>query len=189
MRTLIIAGLTSLLLAACETTPKMQVEPEPTYEEARNHPLRQANYTAVDQLLKQVAPPSTTSNRPGSGESPLIVATLANINALEQSSTLGRFISEQVASRATQLGRSVVELKVRNGIYIKRNEGEFLLTREIKEVAAAHKAQGVIVGTYAESATFVHVTLKVIDPATSLVIAAHDYSLPLDRHIKSMLKK
>lgn len=192
MRPLIIAGLSALLLAACESTPRYQspaAQAEPTYEEARNHPLRQVNYAAADELLKRIPFAYTSSNRPGAGDAPIIVATLANIDALDQSSTLGRTISEQVASRVAQMGRSVIELKVRNGIYIKRNEGEFLLTRELKEVAAAHKAQGVIVGTYAESASFVHVTLKVVDPSTSLVLAAHDYTLPLDKQIKSMLKR
>ncbi len=194
MRTLMIAGVLGLVavLSACESMPRgMQpVLVEPTYEEARNHPLRQANYAATDELFKRMAVPVYgSSNRPGSEEAPLIVATLANIDALEQSSTLGRVISEQVASRVAQMGRSVVELKVRNSIYIKRNEGEFLLTREIKEVASAHKAQGVIVGTYAESASFVHVTLKLVDPSTSYVLAAYDYSLPLDKQVKSMLKR
>ncbi len=180
--------LTIALLAACES-PSLRApsQAEPSYEEARNLPLRAANYAAADELMKRVNSPATTSNRSAGGDAPLIIATLANIDALEQSSTLGRFVSEQVASRLTQTGRSVVELKVRNGIYMKRNEGEFLLTREIREVAAAHKAEGVIVGTYAESASFVHVTLKLVDPTTSLVLAAYDYSLPLDRQVKSML--
>lgn len=180
----------ALLLGACETAPKgVANAPEPTYEQAQNHPLRLANYSAAEELVKRASGPVSTGNRPGAGDAPFIVATLANIDALEQSSTLGRVVSEQVASRLTQLGRGVVELKVRNGIYMKRNEGEFMLTREIKEVAAAHKAQGVIVGTYAESAAFVHVSLKLVDPANSLVLSAYDYTLPLDRQIKSMLRK
>lgn len=192
MRSLIrVLSLLALgLLAGCELQPqRVAVQAEPTYEEARNLPLRAANYAAADELMKRVSLPVMTSNRATGAEAPLIVATLANIDALEQSSTLGRFVSEQVASRLTQAGRNVVELKVRNGIYMKRNEGEFLLTREIREVAAAHKAQGVIVGTYAESAGFVHLTLKLVDPSNSLVLAAYDYSLPLDRQVKSMLRK
>jgi TolB-like protein len=187
----VVLGVSAaLLLVACETTPKPRVESEPTYEQAQNHPLRAANYSALDELMKPVrGGAASASNRPGDvGSAPYIVSTLANIDALVQSSTLGRVISEQIASRLAQTGHQVVELKVRNGIYMKRNEGEFLLTREIKEVAAAHKAQGVIVGTYAESAGFVHVTLKLVDPASSLVLSAYDYTLPLDRQVRSMLR-
>ncbi len=193
MRALTSLTLIALLgaLTACDTAPSRPAQAaEPTYEEARNLPLRSANYAAADELVRLagLTTASATSNRANTG-GPLIVATLASIDALEQSSTLGRFVSEQVASRLSQTGLSVVDLKVRNGIYMKRNEGEFMLTREIRDVAAAHKAQGVIVGTYAESANFVHITLKLVDPANSLVLAAYDYSLPLDKQVKSMIRR
>jgi TolB-like protein len=147
--------------------------------------LRFTNYLAIDTLMGRR--PSSASNQPSGGA--LIVATVANVDALEKSSTLGRVISEHVASRLTQNGHDVVELKVRNSIYMKNNEGEFLLTRQIKEVAAAHNAQGVIVGSYAISSRFVQVTLKLIDPESGLVLSAYDYTLPQDKQVKSMLHR
>ena len=133
MRPLIYAALaaSSLLLSACESVPKTGVSPEPTYEQAQHNAFNAANYGAVAELLKRYpAAPATASNFSNSGgNAPFIVATLVNIDQLEQSSTLGRLISEQVASRMTQMGYGVLELKVRNGIYMKRNEGELLLTR------------------------------------------------------------
>ncbi|MBN9697792.1 MAG: hypothetical protein J0L85_18540 [Zoogloea sp.] len=194
MRPLMIAALASagVLLSACETAPRV-VSTEPTYEQAQNSAFNQANYNAVAELLKRLpspnAPASASNTSDSSASAPFVVATLVNIDQLEQSSTLGRLISEQVASRMTQLGFSVLELKVRNGVYMKRNEGELLLTREIKEVASTHNAQAVIVGTYAESATLVHVNLKVVNPSTNVVIAAHDYALPLDKQVASLIRK
>lgn len=186
MRALTCSALAAagLLLSACETLPKAGGgQPEPTYEQAQNNAFNAANYTAVAELMKRypvAVPPSNA---------PFIVATLVNIDQLEQSSTLGRLISEQVASRMTQLGYGVLELKVRNGIYMKRNEGELLLTREIKEVATTHNAQAVVVGTYAESSNLVYVNLKIVNPATSVVLAAYDYALPLDKQIQSLIRK
>ncbi|MDR3300874.1 MAG: hypothetical protein LBU43_13005 [Candidatus Accumulibacter sp.] len=179
-------ALSGFLMAGCETTP----ESEPTYEEAANDLLRFTNYLAIDTLMGRIAKPASASNQPSAlAGAALIVATVANVDALERSSTLGRVISEHIASRLTQNGHGVVELKVRNGIYMKNNEGEFLLTRQIKEVAAAHNAQGVIVGFYAQSARFVQVTLKLIDPESGLVLSAYDYTLPLDKQIRSMLRR
>jgi TolB-like protein len=193
VRPLIYAALaaSSLLLSACESVPKTGVSPEPTYEQAQHNAFKAANYGAVAELLKRYpAAPATASNFSNSGgNAPFIVATLVNIDQLEQSSTLGRLISEQVASRMTQMGYGVLELKVRNGIYMKRNEGELLLTREIKEVATTHNAQAVIVGTYAESSALVYVNLKIVNPATSVVLAAYDYALPLDKQIQSLIRK
>jgi TolB-like protein len=178
-------ALAGFLMAGCETTPD-----EPTYEEAANDLLRFTNYLAIDTLMGRVGKPSSASNQSSAfSGAALIVATMANVDALEKSSTLGRVISEHIGSRLTQNGHSVVELKVRQSIYMKNNEGEFLLTRQIKEVAAAHNAQGVVVGFYAISSRFVQVTLKLIDPESGLVLSAYDYTLPLDKQIKSMVRR
>jgi TolB-like protein len=192
MRPLIYALLSSacLVLSGCETVQRAQAIPEPTYEQAQNSAFNTANYNAVGELMKRYQAPASASNTSGGGSgAPFIVATLVNIDQLEQSSTLGRVISEQVGSRMTQLGFSVIELKVRNGVYMKRSEGELMLTREIKEVATNHRAQAVIVGTYAESSTLIYINLKLVNPANSMVIAAYDYALPLDKQIRSMLRK
>ena len=193
MRALIVflPVLLSFLLSGCESNPKTATAPEPTYEQALSgNTFNAVNYNAVAELMKRYQAPASASNNGASASgAPFIVATLVNIDQLEQSSTLGRVISEQITSRLAQMGVGVVELKVRNGVYMKRNEGEFLLTREIKEVASAHKAQAVIVGTYAESASFIYVSLKMVNPSNSMIIAAYDYALPLDRQIRSMLRK
>ncbi|HRH73554.1 FlgO family outer membrane protein [Zoogloea sp.] len=193
MRSLIYVTLASasLLLTACETTPKVSALSEPTYEQAQNNAFSVANYNAVSELMKRYpAAPAMASNAADGGTgAPFIIATLVNIDQLEQSSTLGRLISEQVASRMSQLGYGVLELKVRNGVYMKRNEGELLLTREIKEVASTHNAQAVIVGTYAESSTMVYVNLKVVNPASNIILAAYDYALPLDKQVHSLIRK
>ncbi len=183
---LVLAGLG---LSGCETIRRDGDLPEPTYEEAGKNSFGQANYRAVAELMQRYGAPASVNNRPESSAAPFIVATVANIDQLEQSSTLGRLISEQVSSRLSQMGHQVVELKLRNGIYMKRNEGEFLLTREIKEVASAHRAQAVVLGTYAESASYIHVSLKLVNPANSMILSAHDYALPLDRQVRSMLRK
>lgn len=194
MRPLIYSAIAaaSLVLNACESLPKAGGSPELSYEQAQNNAFNATNYNAVAELMKRYPVHNNVSgNNFGNsgGSAPFIIATLVNIDQLEQSSTLGRLISEQVASRMTQLGYGVLELKVRNGIYMKRNEGELLLTREIKEVATTHNAQAVVVGTYAESSNLVYVNLKIVNPATSVVLAAYDYALPNDKQIQSLIRK
>ena len=39
-----------------------------------------------------------------------------------------------------------------------------------------------------KAANLLHVTLKLVDPSSSLVLAAHDYTLPLNRQVKSLLR-
>jgi len=168
-----------LTLAACSNTPTPK--PEPTWEQANGNPLIPANYKAADALLAQLSPTPSKSQ-------PLIIATVVNIDNLDQSSTLGRLTSEHVSARFTKAGYRMIELKYRNSIYVKRSQGELMLTREIKELAHSHDAQAVIVGTYGQSDDFVYVNLKVIQPATNIVLAVQDYVLPLDSSTKALLR-
>lgn len=186
----LLAGvLAAALLAGCGALPRNGKAPDPTYEQAIGNTLTSVNYAAAMELMKRYQGPLAATNNFGETTSaaPFIVATLVNIDKLEQSSTFGRLISEQLASRITQLGHNVVELKFRNSVFMKRNEGEFLLTREIKEVATAHKAQAIVVGTYAEASDFVYVNLKVVNPTNSMILAAYDYALPMDKEIRRLV--
>lgn len=168
------------LLSACATDLRGD-RPEPTYESAAQSNFVKTNYAAAEALIAQF--------RKYTEGGPLIVATVVNIDTLEHSSTLGRLISEQVSARFAQNGYSMIEMKFRNSVYIKRNEGELLLTREISDIARNHNAQAVIVGTYGTSSDSVFINLKVVQPGSNTVLAAHDYVLPLNRDVRSMLTK
>lgn len=174
-----LAGIIALSAGGCTTQDKT-VRKEPTYQQAAANPLIPANYAAAATLLAQL------QNRLATG-SPLIIATVVNIDALNRSSTLGRLISEHVSARFSQAGYRMVEMKFRSRVYMARNQGELMLTREIHDIANSHDAQAVVVGTYAQSNELVFVNLKVIQPETNIVLAAHDYALPLDAMTSSML--
>jgi TolB-like protein len=70
---------------------------------------------------------------------------------------------------------------------MRQDEGELMLTRDVKSIANEHDAQAVLVGTYAESRNFVYVTLKVVQPQTDLVLAVDNYTLPKDDEVTTML--
>lgn len=178
MRTFVFAGLLCLGLTACYGT----MPNGPSYQSVAESQFIPSNHKAADALIGQL------STKPGFAGNTLIVATLVNVDALETSSTLGRVISEQIATRFSQHGYKVVDMRIRNNIYIKKDEGELLLSREIRDLAQQQSAQAVIVGTYGESAEVVFINIKVVDPAHNHVLAVHDYALPRDNIVKSMLK-
>ena len=119
---------------------------------------------------------------------PLIVATIVDIDELTESSRLGRTISEQICSRLTNIGFPVVEIKMRGNIFVKRDEGELLLSREISQIMQHHNAQAVVVGTYAVAKHSIYVNLKLISKFNNVILAAHDYVLPIDRNTGALLK-
>ena len=175
-----LLGSVGLGLGGC-ATESTNARKQPSYEQAAANPLIPANYAAASALLDRMQGRLAL-------EQPLIVATVVNIDALDSSSTLGRVISEQVSARFTLAGLHMVEMKFRNNVYMARDQGEMMLTRELRDIASSHHAQAVIVGTYAQSSEMVFVNLKVIQPETNIVLAAHDYVLPLDAMTSSMLK-
>lgn len=194
----------SFALTGCQTAATiatMSPQAGPTYGEAFNNQFTYANYAAATELLRRFLPPPTAilepsfaSNAPSDQQpapiinsAPFIVATVVNIDQLEESSSFGRLVSEQIASRLVELGQNVVELKIRNSLFMKKDEGELLLTREIKEVANAHSTRAVVVGTYTVSSSLVFVNLKIVDPVSNQIKATYDYAHPKNAQVNSML--
>lgn len=169
--------LTALLLGACSTQP----QEDTNYTSVSANAFVAANYRAADALALQLRGKLQE-------DKPLIMATIVNIDALEQTSMLGRLVAEQLSTRLAQGGMKMLEMKLRNSVYLKRGQGELMLTREIGDVAHTHNAQAVVVGSYAETREAVFVNIKVIQPSTNLVLAGHDYVLAKENTVRSMLQ-
>ena len=136
------------------------------------------NHRAADALLLQA---------PLDPAHAVLVATLVNVDRLNESSRLGRIFSEQIGSRLVQRGLRVTELKLRENVAMQRGTGELLLSREVREVSRALDAQAVVVGTYAVSTTTLFISLKIVNPVGNTVVAAHDYAMPVDENVRSLL--
>jgi TolB-like protein len=162
-----IAGLA---LAGC-------VFPGPTYEEAANSQLIAANYRAAEQLL----------NRAGLEQArPVVTLDVVRLNEPTRSSSLGRLISEHVASRLAQYGIPVIAMRLPGEAFLQK-DGMLLLSRELRDFTASHNAQAVVVGSYAPAGNYVYVTIKLVRSADNVVLSAHNYALPLDQNIAALL--
>lgn len=142
-----------------------------------------SSYQVTDALCLQLDQPEQRMNYP------VVVASFVNIDNLEQSSTFGRAIAEYVGSRFSQNGFKVVELKLRDTVYIKQNSGEFLLSREVKNLSTEHEVKALVVGTYSVAEDTVYVAAKVVDPIDATILATYDYSIRIGKNIAQMLSK
>lgn len=165
--------LLSLCLAGCIT--------QPSYEDAAQDRFIATNHAAADHLLTQ-GPHLLAKTRP------LLTATLADIDALEHSSTLGRMISEQISARASALGYTAVEIKLR-GFPKRTPAGEFLLSRELQDLGQTHNASAAIVGSYALGEELIYVNLKLIDLRNGTILNGYNYSLPRNRNLNMLTDK
>lgn len=121
-------------------------------------------------------------------DSPVLVATVVNVNDLSQAAPLGRTLSEQYASNLAANGLNVKELKLRGDVFIRKETGELLLSREIKDIARSQQASLVLVGTYSSAATLTFITLKLVRTEDSRIISGYDYALPNDADVNWMLQ-
>ena len=189
----VAVGFLLLGLTACETTsPKgMHVHPkvglnaltklfEQKVTKVTDDDLVGSSHRAADSLIKKAGARLDTQRS-------IAAASFVNIDDLSESSSFGRIVSQQLASRLSGHGFQIIEMLLRKSVYIQQQAGEFLLSRELKNISKEHNVQAAIVGTYAVGKNSVYVTAKIVDSASSIVIASHDYELALGPNTRSLL--
>lgn len=122
-----------------------------------------------------------------SKERTILATSFVNIDDLQQSSTFGRLVGDTVASDLVRNGYNVIEVRLRNSLFMQPRLGEFMLSRELRNVGAEHNAQAVLVGTYALGGEYVYVNARLVSVMDSQVLSSHDFRLPLNRDIRKML--
>jgi TolB-like protein len=119
---------------------------------------------------------------------PLIVASFVNVNDLQESSSFGRILAEQISSRLAQRGHKVIELKLRQeSIFIREGHGELLLSRDIQELSKTYNVAAVVVGTYAEGVDRLFVSARSLRPADNLIISSYDVGIVMHPVAMSIL--
>lgn len=179
-KTLALITVGALSLTAC--APQQTIaRADPTYESAQQDRFQATNRAAAMQLV-------TGLDRFELGDAPVLVATIVNINDLRRTAPLGRTLSEQYTTALVQRGFNVKEVKLRGDLFVQEGTGELLLSRELKDIARAHNATYVLVGTYSVAASLTHVNLKIVRTEDARIIRAHDYVLPNDRDVRQLLQ-
>jgi TolB-like protein len=148
-------------------------------------PITAASYRAVDKLLLNQNPTIGSMATPDSNVS-ILVSTLVNVNSLSNSNAFGRLVAEQMAGRIAQHQIKVNEVKLRGKLFID-NGGEFLLSRELKDISSKQNADLVMVGTYAIGGSQVYVSVKLVRADDSRVSSSYNFSVEKTRDIQGLL--
>lgn len=170
------------LFSACTTRPDgVYVLEEPTYEAARYSRFVASSHEAIDKLLAGLDLTEIAAT-------PMLVATVVNVNDTRRVAPLGRTLSEQYAGRLVNRGMRVTEMKLRGDVFIREGTGELMLSREIKEIAKAHNAGLVLVGTYSPATYTTFVSLKLVRTETGEMVRGYNYALPNNSDVNKLLK-
>ncbi|HIJ83028.1 MAG: hypothetical protein HW380_1524 [Magnetococcales bacterium] len=170
----VVCGWMSWLLAGCAI-------------ESYRPSLIEFTYPAADQLVFNLGRGIDQQLNPLRMDRPLLVASFVELDRLEKTSTFGRLVAEQMASRLTQKGFSLIELKLREQLYIQSGAGEFALSRELQKISRERDAQALLVGTYSQVNDFVYVSAKIVR-SDGHVYAAHDFAIPRGHLVEPIVK-
>lgn len=119
---------------------------------------------------------------------PILFTSFVELDNLHATTSFGRLLGEQVASRMAQYGYRIVDLKLRSGsMIIHENFGEAILSRSLHEVRTSQDAQAVIVGTYTPIRDSVIVSTKILSTLDGAMLATHDATLTVTPQIEELL--
>jgi len=145
--------------------------------------LSAENFMAADVIAEQMSGKVSRN-------SPVLIASMVQLNDLSHSSMLGRLVMQQISSRISQFGYNVIESRLKKEYSIIPKEGEFILSRDVsKLMKKEYNAQVVLVGSYVPTPYRVYVSIRLLRVADGAVMAAHEYTLKNRREFAVLLRE
>jgi hypothetical protein len=145
-------------------------------------------YNAISNLLA-TARPSIVCEDAFDSQRPVLYATTVDLNNVRATSNFGRLMSESLATALTQHWRSkVIKMTVRQGsIPIIPRQGEFILSREVLDLASDYQAGAVLVSTYSVALDKVYISVDLVNVDQNAVVASTMFSVPLGPRTYALL--
>ena len=130
----------------------------------------------AESLLTQAVPPLL----PRQPDQPVLITTLVNNDQLAETSSFGRSFQNNLAAGFVSRGYAVREVKLRRDLLVREEKGEFMLTRDLQEMAGSQRAQAIVLGTYTLANRAMYLSVRLVDPADQTIRAAYEDRLTLD---------
>jgi TolB-like protein len=118
---------------------------------------------------------------------PILVTSFVAQENVDNSSELGLLLADQVSTRLTQQGYSVVEAKLRQALSIRQEQGEFVLSRDIEKLSRQYKAYAVVVGNYTRNRELIYLTTRMIQVKNKRILAAVSAKMPIGASTRELL--
>jgi len=110
---------------------------------------------------------------------PMVVTTFVNLDNMKETSSLGRLIAENLIHELQVRGWKVFDIRLAKDIVVKP-QGEFSITRDIRNIRNYYRVNSVISGTYAITSNSVIVNARIIDVKSGVVVSTGQIILPIE---------
>ena len=121
--------------------------------------------------------------------SPILSTSFINLDNITSTSSFGKLLGGQIASRFSQHGYRVIDLgHKKKGLVVRKRNGETALSRDIKTIGSSYNAQAIIVGTYVVSNDLAYVSVKIVGTSDNSILTSYDFTMRLDETLKNVAK-
>ncbi len=117
----------------------------------------------------------------------LMVTTFVNLNRLYSTSSLGRYISEQMISELQFAGINIIDVRKTPALMISEGHGEYGLSRDMDELSFVQPVQAMVVGTYTVAEGKIFINARVLRNEDGMVLSAAQLSLDADAVVARLL--
>lgn len=118
----------------------------------------------------------------------LTVNSFVNLNSLYKTSSLGRYLSEQMIGELQAAGVEVIDVRKTTSLMIRESFGEYGLSRDMHELRNNHDSQAMLVGTYTYANGQILLNARVLRNADGKVISHANSAFALDSLTGQLLK-
>lgn len=132
----------------------------------------------AESLLTQAVPPLL----PRQPDQPVLITTPGQQRSAGRNLELWpQLLQNNLAAGFVSRGYAVREVKLRRDLLVREEKGEFMLTRDLQEMAGSQRAQAIVLGTYTLANWVMYLSVRLVDPADQTIRAAYEDRLPWTR--------
>ena len=117
----------------------------------------------------------------------VLVCTFVELKKLTRTSSLGRYVAEQLMNELQQHHYEVVEIRKSQAILLQEKRGEFGLSRNPAEVNQMPAAGAMLTGTYTASKDSIVINARIIDNRSAKLLSAATVIIPRNKLAEQLL--
>ncbi len=165
----------------------------------------QTAYNAISHLLATARPPQGNHVESTQGDlydqemvaedafdstRPVLYSTTVDLNNYDKTTNFGRLMAEALATALTQHWENkVINVNVRQGsLPIVPRQGEFILSRDTKELALDFNAGAVLLSTYSVALDKVYINVELVNVHHNAIVGAVQFNIPLGPRTEALLR-
>lgn len=146
--------------------------------------LRSEIQGLANELSRNLADADPENGDLGKG---LLICTFVELNKLSRTSSLGRYVAEQLMNEMQRRRYEVVEIRKSQAVMLQEKRGEFGLSRDPAEISQTVSAGAMLTGTYISSKDSIVINARIIDNQSARLLSSATAIIPRNQLAEQLL--